>query len=225
MVEPGLWTSYDKPQTDAYAGQLGLGENEFGCQLLQLLPKEEVQAVQALALLDVLLVVRGFESEDYQRPPWRRDDLEQARLVLSYQCFETMCELDGGAQMLLKPADTVGAEDEPDLETSESSSERDLEVAQIEHVACIAVFGAQVFRCDGKCAREMSTISKKNGRTVELHQPPLVKVGAKAVHFATVDRAQVHRGAQFGERQTHARIRCVNVKPQCWILMHYLDDF
>lgn len=128
-----------------------------------------------------------------------------------------MCQSDVLSDMLLEVLHSVQPQDEPKLERSEPSSERDLPVAVIGSGALLVVF--QVKRVDVEGVDDPPRFLEPHRGAVEVDQHPLVRVeveGARVLYA-------FHEVAVFRADEGRASVRGVHVQPDVALVAHVPD--
>lgn len=108
-------------------------------------------------VLDLDVSRRVQDAEDNEREASRREELDSG-FALDDR-FEVPGEVDEFAQVGAEPVRTERPQDVPDLERTESTTERDLPVSEVDDEAGRRLFSAEIERCHIQSAREELSVS------------------------------------------------------------------
>jgi hypothetical protein len=107
--------------------------------------------------------------------------------------------------VLLEPLDTIGPQNEPHFESSETTAKRDVPVSVIDYCPCIAMFSSQKLGRDIQCFCEVFTISNPESRTVEIDKAPLYVVSI----FKDMQYRNVSHFVEISTERVRVLVDCV----------------
>ena len=117
----------------------------------------------------------------------RREHSQFKTLVLFNPGRKLLCQLDMSADMMPQSLHPVMSDDKPELQRTETASERNLPVAVVDHRSGFGGFIAQIFRQYTQGLNQSIAICNIKTIAVKVGEHPLVGVEAIAVgHFQPV---------------------------------------